>query len=279
MDLVAALALTALGILVTLPAWADMHAIASGDEESSHIFLVPIVAAWLVWVRRGRLRYCQPKGMLLGPVMVALGWVLSTFGYHNAIQSLWHGGAVLVAIGCIVSIIGRQVFFRFLPAFAVLVFLVPVPGSLRQQVAIPLQLATAHATQTLFELLGFAVERFGSQLTINGNAVAIAEPCNGLRMVFALVLVCYAFAFGEPLRNYVRVIILVASPLSAIACNVIRLLPTVWFYGYASPATADRFHDLSGWVMLGVAFLLLMGIIKLLRWAMLPVAHYTLAAE
>jgi exosortase/archaeosortase family protein len=106
--------------------------------------------------------------------------------------------------------------------------------------------------------------------------VAIAEACNGLRMVFALFLVSAAFAFGTPLRTFVRVILILASPISALFCNVVRLVPTVWLYG-SDPEFASTFHDVSGWLMLPLAFLVLMGIIRALRWALLPVYRYTLA--
>ena len=275
----AALAMGVLGVVVTFPAWADIYQIARNDEESSHVFLVPLVAAWLVWVRRGRFRHCLPRGTAIGPVLVALGWMISTIGYRNAIQSFWHGGAVLVVVGCVLSVLGWDVLMRFLPAFVLLGFLVPIPGMIRQQIAIPLQTATAQVTQVLFELAGLPVERSGNMLSINGVDVEIAEACNGLRMVFALVLVSYGFAFGEPLRNYARVTIIAASPLSAILCNVIRMLPTLWLYGYGSRTVADGFHNVSGWIMLAVAFMILMGIIRLLRWAYIPVAHYTLASH
>ena len=268
-----------LGFVITFPAWADIYQIAIKDEEASHIFLVPLVMAWLIWVRRGRFRHCQPRGTLIGPVLVALGWAISTWGYRHAVQSFWHGGAVLVVVGCVLSALGWDVLMRFLPAFVLLVFLVPIPGMIRQQIAIPLQQATAQVTQVLFDLFGLPIERSGNMLSINGTAVEIAEACNGLRMVFALVLVSYGFAFGEPLRNYVRGLIIAASPLSAILCNVIRMVPTLWLYGYGSRTMADGFHNLAGWVMLALAFMMLMGIIRLLRWAYIPVAHYTLASQ
>src|SRR5699024_5990557 len=100
--------------------------------------------------------------------------------------------------------------------------------------------------------------------------------CNGMRMVFALFLVSYAFAFGTPLRNRVRAVIILASPLSAILSNVIRLVPTVWVYGYMNQALADDFHAFGGWFMLVASFLILMSIIWILRWAMIPVTRYTL---
>lgn len=245
---VGAVLMALVGVYATREAWHDIYYIALKDEEASHIFLVPIVAAWMVWVRRLRLRYCPPSGMIVGAALVALGWIVSVYGYNNGKQSLWHAGAVAVVTGCVLSVLGKNVLFRFLPAFAVLVFLVPVPGTLRQGIAVPLQTATAASTQAVMEIFGVAMERSGNVLAINGHEVAVAEACNGMRMVFALVLVSYAFAYSMPLRNSVRVLVLIASPLAALVCNIIRLIPTVWLYGNRSQTLADRFHDLSGWI-------------------------------
>ncbi|MFM9995268.1 MAG: exosortase/archaeosortase family protein [Phycisphaerales bacterium] len=268
-----------LGVLATFPAWADIYGIAVVDEESSHIFLVPIVAAWMVSVRRVRLLHCPPGGFIVGPALVALGWVLWSLGYRHAIQSFWHGGAVLIVVGCVLTVLGKHVLFRFLPAFVVLAFLVPVPGTVRQEVSLPMQRWGAAAAQVVLETLGFEVEREGNLLSINGLEVAIAEACNGMRMVFALVLVAYTFAYGMPLRNSVRLLVLLGSPLAAIGCNIVRLSVTVLLYGYADKPFADWFHDASGWLMLPVAFLMLMLVIKALRWALIPVARFTLAYQ
>lgn len=273
------LVMLVLGVIVTRDAWADIFHIAVRDEESSHIFLVPLVFAWLIWSRRVRLRQCRPSGTWAGPVLAAAGWAVWSIGYNNAIQSFWHGGALLMVLGCFVAMLGFEVIRRFLPAFVVLVFLIPVPGMVRQRIAIPLQVYTAEVTDALFKIIGLPVSRAGSVLTINGVDVGIVEACNGLRMVFALTLVSCAFAFGTPLRWYVRLIVVAASPVSAILCNVVRLVPTVWLHGYASADTADAFHEFSGWGMLVVAFLLLFGIIRVLRWAHVPVAQYTLAYD
>ena len=273
-------ALVVAAYLAAAPAWRDIWMIASLDEEASHIYLVPVVALWMAWVRRLRLRFCPPAGQMIGPPIVALGWLAYTYGYNHAVQSLWHGGAVVVMVGCILSVLGKNVLFRLFPAFAVLVFLIPVPGTLRQQIAVPLQTATAASAQAVLEVIGIPVERSGNLLSINGQEVAVAEACNGMRMVFALVLVSYAFAYSMPLRTSVRLLVLLASPLAAIFCNVVRLVPTVWLYGYAkSHSTADQFHDFSGWIMLPLAFLLLLGIVRLLRWALIPVARFNLAYQ
>jgi exosortase len=276
---IAGVLMVALGVAVTFDAWADIYHIASIDEEYSHIFLVPIVAAYLVWVRRVRFRFCTPTGTMIGPVLAAAGWGISAYGFYHNVQAFWHAGAVLAVVGCLLSVVGKNVLFRFFPAFAVLIFLVPVPGMVRQEIALPLQSWTAQIGQSLLEILGIETARSGNLLSVNGIPVAIAEACNGLRMVFALILVSYAFSFGLPLRNSVRFAVLLASPLAAIGCNVIRIVPTVWLYGYHSKQVADAFHDYSGWVMLPIAFAILYGIIRLLKWAMIPVTRYTLASQ
>ena len=274
----AAAVMAVLGVAATFPAWADMYLIAYNDEEYSHIFLVPLVALWMVWVRRLRFRHCRTTGTALGLVLAAVGWAISSYGFYHGHQSLWHGGSVLVVLGCIVTVLGKQLLFRFFPAVAVLVFLVPVPGMIRQQIAIPLQTWTAQISQVVLEVLGVPVERSVNQLTVNGIPVNIIEACNGLRMVWPLILMSYAFSFGLPLRNSVRFVVLAASPLAAIFCNVVRILPTIWLYSYHTKKVADLFHDYSGYMMLPIAFLILLGLIKTLRWAMIPVMRYTLAS-
>lgn len=275
----AALVMGVLAIVVTREVWSDIHFIASRDEEYSHVFLVPVVALWLVWVRRVRFRHCPVSGTLLGPLLAAAGWGISQHGFNHGMQSLWHGGALLVVLGAVLSVLGKHVLFRFFPALVVLVFLVPFPGEQRQMIALPLQAWTAQISKVLLDVMGVETEISGNTLTINGVPVMIAEACNGMRLVFPLLLVAYAFAYGLPLRNGVRLVVLAAAPLTALACNVLRTLPTIWLYGRNNELVARQFHDWSAWAMLPVAFLVLLGLLRVFRWAALPVERYTLASQ
>ena len=278
-DLAWGAALAAVGFALTYEAWADLLRIALRDEEASHALLVPVIVAWLVWVRRGRIRHCRPIGRWIGPVVAAIGVGMYLLGEARLIESFWHGGAIILAIGCFLTVLGRQVLWDFLPAFLVLMFLIPVPGRIRQRIAIPLQRSTAQATQEVCAIAGMSVDRTGNLLRINDVDVAIAEACNGMRMTFALMLVSFAFAMTTPLRWYVRVLVVLLSPLSAVLCNVIRLVPTVWVFGNCTVSTAQLFHDISGWLMLFIGFVALMGVIRLLRWFAVPVVPYPLAFD
>lgn len=278
----AAIIMGAAAVLATLDAWADIFLMARKNEEYSHIFLVPLVAAAMVYVRRARFRYCKPTGTAIGFLIAALGWGIHVFGFYHNYESLWHFGAVLVLIGCVLSVFGKHALFRFFPAVAVLIFLVPVPGMIRLKIAAPLETWTAQISELLLNAFNLGVMRSGNQLWVAGQdgiakPVNIIEACNGLRMVFALILVSYFFCFALPLRNPVRFIILLVSPFAAIACNVVRILPTVWMYSVSEHA-GDTFHNCSGWLMLPISFLLLLAVIGALRWAMVPVMRYTLAS-
>ncbi len=272
-------------LLLGLAAWSmrspflDVVSIGARDAEQSHIFLVPLVAAWLLWLRRGRLRWVRVRPSLLGPALVAAGALLSSWGFDSGTDVAWHGGAGLVLAGCLLSMTGLEPLRQFAAVFAVLAFAVPVPGALRAAIAIPLQSFATSVTHSTLELFGVAAARMGNVLVINGERIAVGEACNGMRMVFAFFLVVYAFAFGMPLRTGTRVALLVLSPVAALLCNVIRLVPTSLIYGYGSAGGAEWFHDVSGWAMLPVALVMLVMFLRLLRWLELPVSSFRLATQ
>jgi exosortase len=276
-EAVGAALLVALGVAATWDAWRDILHVGLRDAEQNHVFLAPVIAAWLAWVRRERLRRCPRDARWVGPVLVAAGWALYSGGDRAGYEALFHLGAIVVGVGCFHAFAGGRYLRRLLPALVALAFLVPVPGFVRMEVALPLQTATADATQRALDLLGVPVVRAGNALRINGVDIAIAEACNGLRMVFALTLVSYAFAYSMPIRHPVRLLIVAASPATALFCNVVRLVPTAWVYGYVSADAGAWLHDVGVWVMLPLAFLLLLGVFRTLRWALVPVYRYTLA--
>src|SRR5439155_17301472 len=79
----AAAVLGAMGICVTWDAWYEIFQYARHDEEASHIFIVLPVAAWMIWVRRMRVRHCRPSGTIIGPLIIAFGWWLSSYGFNH----------------------------------------------------------------------------------------------------------------------------------------------------------------------------------------------------
>jgi exosortase len=277
--------LAQLGLLLATAAWLhrqpllDIIGIGLRDAEQSHVFLAPIVAAWLLWLRRSRLRQIKVQGSFAGVAIAAGGWLLSWWGFERGVQVAWHGGALLSLVGVLLSFTGLLPLRRLAPVFVVLLFMLPIPGVVRHQVAWTLQEMATAVTHAMLEVIGVGAVRSGNVLVINGEQVAVGEACNGMRLVFALSLVVFAFAFGSPLRPGTRILLVALSPLVAMVCNVVRLVPTSLIYGYGDPDVARQFHDLAGWVMLFVALVILAGVLRMIRWLEFPVTSYRLAGS
>lgn len=263
--------LSALAIFAAADIWQNIFEIGLGDEEQSHILIAPVVVVWLAWLRRDRLRLTPHGPSLLGPFVVLGGYGLSVYGFAGGLDLFWHLGAIVMLIGAVLTVTGVAVLTKFLPSLIAMLFLLPVPGRLRRPIANALQDASAQATEFLLEIFAVPVIRTGNLLTINGYEVAVAEACNGMRMVAALALVSFAFVFSVPMRWNIRILILLISPIIALIVNVIRLIPTVLMYGYSTEDRAQLFHDISGWAMLVLAIGILWSLLGLLRWLEIPI--------
>lgn len=263
--------LVALAVLAALPSWHNVLDLALRSSEYSHILLVLPVVGLLLWQRREKLATVTPRYSMVGVAIAALGVGMDFAGFATQIDLLKDLGMVVMLMAAVVAVAGWRWPLKAAPAFGALLFLVPVPGRVRQQIALPLQEYSASITEWLMGLIGQPVVRMGNVLQINGVDVAVAEACNGMRMVVALALVAYAFAFSMPLRPWARIAILVSSPLIALFANVLRLGPTVLIYGNFDRELADFAHDVSGWAVLLVALGVLWGSVALCRWLELPI--------
>jgi hypothetical protein len=157
--LLASVVLGLLGGWITRDAWADVHRLAWKDEEASHILLAPVVAIGLLWMRRRQLQGMTPRWLAVGPVTVAAGWVCYSLGDAQLWQAMWHLGAILIVLGCVLTATGIGPVRAAWPAFVALAFLLPVPNRVRQAVAGPLERGAAVVTEHVFELAGASVER------------------------------------------------------------------------------------------------------------------------
>ncbi|MGB0769041.1 MAG: exosortase/archaeosortase family protein, partial [Phycisphaeraceae bacterium] len=269
--LLALAAMVLLAIFAGYRAWIDVFTIGWQDPEQSQVLLALPAFITLLCFRREALAAITPTASLIGVFITAAGLGLSWVGYFNAYQSIWHFGALLAVVGAAWSVLGDRLMLKALPALIALVALVPVPNLLRQDIALPLQQMTAAGAEFALIAFGFDVERIGMTLFYQDKPVTIEEACNGMRMVFALALVCYTFVMSMRLNLFARIMLLGFSPLLAVLCNIIRVVPTVVIYGVHGDDAGDVFHDMSGWAMIVLAALLLLGLIRLLDWAEVPI--------
>lgn len=268
-------------VWVARDAWGDMISRALNDPENGQALFAPLVAFYLFWLRRSRLQFLRYRPSIVGPFVLILATTFLWWGIERDVLAVWHGGAVLLLIGCVLTMTGLEVVRQFAPAIICLFFLIPTPGAIRLALASPLQDFATFFTISILDTSGVQAVRDGSVIMIGEPAVpvAIGEACNGMRMVFALLLVVFGFVFSAPFRIETRILLLALSPLIALACNVIRLVPTSLVYGHASLDFALQFHWIAGLVMLPLALLILFGIVRLLMWLDIPTMNWRLAAR
>lgn len=251
--------------------WSDISLQALRRTDNGYILLVPLVAGYLAWLRRSRLRFVPRRPSLSAVPLIALATALVAWGDATDTRVAMHLGAILALASCAVALAGLEVLRQFFPVFLALLFLIPVPGEVRKWLAAPLQSLAVSVTQEVLDTVGVATERAGNSIQIAGRSIFVGEACDGMRMVFALGLTFFAFVFSVPLRTGARIALIAASPAIAILCNVVRLIPTALAYAYASGTDAERFHDIAGWLMLPLAILVLFALVRFMRWLDLPV--------
>lgn len=247
-----------LAIPVCIEPLADIFDVAVNDPENSHLPLVVLSIVWLIRQRRHRLSNWFLHHHSVGIALIAVGLLIQHSGPRYAFEAAWHGGAICVLIGAVVAVFGLEVILRFPGPVLAAFMLIPVPGLIRQMTSIPIQGWSCQAVDILLGFVGVPVERFGNHLQINGVQVAIAEACDGMRMLYATVVVAFTALFVFHMRNRIRLVILVGCPFLILLVNIMRLVLTVLLFGYASSEVAAIFHDAAGWGMvIGVMALVL----------------------
>ena len=265
---VADLAMLVLLVLVTI--WTGREALLDilnrgfNGTDSTYVLFAPFVVAALVWYRRHLIEQVRFQPDLLGSLVVLAGILISSYGFDRDIIILWQGGVLISLIGCVFTMAGFRILKLFAPAvFAVFLFL-PIPGTIRDNVAIPLQSIATGLTALVLEFFSVDAIRHGNLIVINGEQVAVGEACNGMPMIMGVGMAVYAIVFALRLSPRKRAALLIASPVIALFCNVLRLVPTSLAFGLSDPLTASYVYAVGGWLMIPAAIVMLFAFLTFL---------------
>ncbi len=137
--------------------------------------------------------------------------------------------------------------------------MLPLPHRVEGYLTVPLQAWATVSSVFCLETLGFSVIREGNVININGTLVAVAEACNGLRMLTAFIVVSGLVALTVHRNWPVKLVILLSSIPIALACNTLRLIITaVAFTKLDTQRWEKVFHDFGGFAMMPVALLIIL---------------------
>lgn len=115
--------------------------------------------------------------------------------------------------------------------------------------------------ERFMHLCGYDLWREGNKLIMDpasGEGLTVAEECSGLKILFAFVALSVVYAFLSPRPAWRRVVIVLSSVPIAVFCNFVRvaLMALVYKWGFKEIAHGMT-HELAGFAMLPLAFLLL----------------------
>ena len=256
----------------------------SGGEDWQHCYLVPLAFAGMVWWDRRRLLSLPLERAWTGLAVLALGFFVYWAGYRVDNVYIAYGSFQILVGGLILWFFGWKWMLALAFPWIFLVFLYPLPF-LDNFVAFPLRMVMSNSAVTVLDFMGVDVVQRGTGIlsapeSMLGLAagekfsVDVADPCSGIRSLFALMMV--AALYGHfTLKSWWQKLILFASSIPlAIVGNLVRILTltfgTIAFgsefaIGKHALTEPSWFHMAAGYVVFAVAFGGMLGMAWLLK--------------
>jgi exosortase len=243
------------------------------SEDYSHGFAVPLLAGITVWLRRQQLRECASSPcfagvglLLLGLAQYLIGAAAAEFFLQRSSLIPWLGGWTLL-------VWGKQRARLLAFPIAYLVFMIPPPVLVWNEIALPLQFAASRLAAFLLTLAGLPVVRHGNVLQVGASWLEVATACSGLRSLVTLLALAALLAEGSlvPGRRLVgwfgRLALLVLAIPIAVGTNALRVAAAGMAAHWGGHALMDRLHGFSGFAMFAIALALLVGLKEVLAWS------------
>jgi exosortase/archaeosortase family protein len=108
------------------------------------------------------------------------------------------------------------------PLAGLLVLALPVISSLQFYAGFPLRVLTAEASKILLKALGFAAERAGSAMIVDGKLIIVDAPCSGVQMAWLAYFTACTVAVLCRLQTRALLLRLPFVGLLVLAGNVLR---------------------------------------------------------
>ncbi len=234
---------------------------ASPLEDMSHGWMVPFVSLYVLWRQRKAIREAAASPCWGGAFWVALFLAVAWFGGRGGQSRLEQVSFIGLCWAVPYAFWGRGLerLLRFPAAY--LAFTIPV-SSFIDFFTIHLRIFSSSLATSLLNGVGVAVERSGTALfsrvpgaTFN---VDVADPCSGIRSLFAMMALTAAYAYFTQKTTARKWALFICSLPIAMIGNTIRImsicLMATWF---GQEVATGYYHDYSGYVIFLVGVLLM----------------------
>lgn len=227
------------------------------DEDMGHGFFVPAVSAWIIWQQRDRLLAASYRPSLWGLAVVALGGLFLFIGTLAVEQTVMRGSFLISLWGVVISLGGFRLLYDLAFPLFLLVFMIPLPAVIYNQITFPLQLFASQVAETALSLMGIPVLREGNILELPSRSLNVVEACSGVRSLLSLSFLSLVFASFFDKKVWMRPVLLAASVPIAVAANAGRVTITGLLGEWRPELAEGFFHDVSGWIIFLLALIML----------------------
>jgi exosortase len=236
------------------PGFVDIWNIWQRSDEYSSGLLVPFLAVYILWSRRKSIVQCHVKPSVWGVFVFLIAQGVRFFGLFFMYNSAERLSIVLSIAALVLLLFGWQFFRKVATVLLFLSLMLPWPNRFQAAVALPLQNWATSSAVFCLEMMGYEAVQEGNIIHIGPATVAIAEACNGLRMVMAFFVVSGLVVLLIKRAWWEKLIILASSLPIALLCNTVRLAITAFAFTVLSGEQWEKvFHDFGGYAMMPLA--------------------------
>lgn len=228
------------------------------DDNYSHGFLVPFIAAWFIYERRESLLKAVANPWNPGWAVLLFGLAQLLAGRIMTEYFTMRSSLVTVLCGVILLLFGREVFRQLRFPLGYLLFMVPIPAVIYNSVAFPLKLFVTKVSVGLMKLVGIVVVREGNVIMFPSITLEVVDACSGIRSLLSLFVISVAYAFFLRMSSLRRFALVLSAVPIAIFINALRVIITGVLAQHFGPGAAEGFfHEFTGMAVFVVSMLLL----------------------
>ncbi|MSU20532.1 MAG: exosortase [Pedosphaera sp.] len=234
------------GFIVTIPLLiliffrpiAALTRLSGSSELYSHVMVVPLLSAYLIWIRRNQF-VCVERlslgieagiGLIAGCGGVICLWLAS------AQFSLVNDDYLFFAMISFVSFMVAAGFYFggkentpvLLFPLCTLFLMVPLPSVVTHSFTVFLQHGSAEVAYLLIKLTGTPIARDGLTFMLPGLSVTVAEECSGIRSTMVLLITSLVGGYMFLTQTSHRAALLFSVLPIAIMRNGLRILTISW---------------------------------------------------
>jgi exosortase len=235
-------------------AFADLWSLWHRSDEYSSGLLVPFLAVYVLWSRRDEIAQCRIAPALWGVFAFAAAQLVRVFGLYFMYGSAERISIILTVAALVLLLFGAEIFRKVFTVLIFLCLMLPWPNRIQAAVTLPLQRWATSSAVFCLEMVGYDVIREGNVIHIGDVSVAVAEACNGLRMITAFFVISALVVLLVKRAWWEKLIVLISSLPIALFCNTIRLTITAVFFTMLDAEHWEQvFHDFGGYAMMPLA--------------------------